>query len=866
MGMDIYGATSAEQFGQTVSMSSDGQTVAIGAPTNSTNGANAGQVRVYEWQDSMWVQKGITLNGTDAGNQAGYAVSLSADGHTLAMGAPYSSGNIGFETNTGKVRVFEWNGTDWVQKGSNIYGNELYEESGRAVSLSADGNWVAIGSPETDAYTTSGYATSAGKVRIFKWNGSDWEQKGSSIYGDAEFDRLGMTVSLSTDGHTVAMGAPYNDGNGLDAGQIRVYDWDGNDWVQKGSDLPGDSTFKRAGHAVSLSADGNLLAVGAPASTNYSGLVRMFEWDGNDWVQKGGDIPGAAAQDQSGHALSLSADGLTVVIGSPYSDENGISSGQVRVYAWSGSDWMQKGSNVDGESGGIASGYSVALNADGSTMVIGAPHANPGNSGRARVYAWDGSDWVPKGNDLDGASAGEKLGFSVSLSADGQSLAIGSPFGSKDGLVTGKVRVFSWIGIWVQKGSDIDGEAEGDFFGGSVSLSNDGNTVAIGGSKNDGNGTDAGQVRVYKWSGTDWVQKGSEINGEAEKDYSGRAVALNSHGDMVAIGATGNDGNGDRAGHVRVYKWSGTDWVQRGSDIDGEAEKEYSGHAVALSANGDILAIGVPGSAVNGTFSGQVRVFEWNGSDWVQKGQGIDGEAIGDLAGYSVALSADGHTLAVGIPKNDGPGLNAGQVRIFEWDGNSWVLKGQAINGEKSNYLGRAVALSADGHTVAAGMPFYSTDFVPWTGRVGVYEWNGSTWVQKGDYFQGEGTNDRFGSAVALSANGNIIAMGAPYNNTNGNLSGQVRVYSYPVGTIELTPGTNLNASPNPNSGTFSIALGAKYNKVDVNIRDICGRTVFHEAYKQTDKIDISLDVPSGQYILTIRSEDRLMSLMIVRE
>ena len=143
-----------------------------------------------------------------------------------------------------------------------------------------------------------------------------------------------------------------------------------------------------------------------------------------------------------------------------------------------------------------------------------------------------------------------------------------------------------------QIGSDIDGEAAGDGSGSSVSLSSDGTTLAIGASNNDGNGTDSGHVRVYEWNGSAWTQKGADIDGEAANDYSGYSVSLSSDGTEVAIGAIGNDGTASGAGHVRVYEWTGSAWVQKGADIDGETEGDNSGRSVSLSSDGTVVAIG----------------------------------------------------------------------------------------------------------------------------------------------------------------------------------------------------------------------------------------------------------------------------------
>jgi len=123
---------------------------------------------------------------------------------------------------------------------------------------------------------------------------------------------------------------------------------------------------------------------------------------------------------------------------------------------------------------------------------------------------------------------------------------------------------------WVQVGSDIDGEESGDRSGFSVEISSDGNTLAIGAPRNDESGIWSCHVRVYKFDGIDWTQVGSDIDGEESEDWSGWSVAMSSDGNTLAVGAPYNDGNGIRSGHVRVYKFDGTDWTQVGSDIDGE--------------------------------------------------------------------------------------------------------------------------------------------------------------------------------------------------------------------------------------------------------------------------------------------------------
>ena len=137
----------------------------------------------------------------------------------------------------------------------------------------------------------------------------------------------------------------------------------------------------------------------------------------------------------------------------------------------------------------------------------------------------------------------------------------------------------------VQVGADIDGEAAGDQFGYAVALSADGERVAISGPHNDDNGNISGHVRVLQWSGTDWVQLGSDIDGEAAGDFSGESISMSADGNRLAIGATMNDGGGQDAGHARVFQWSGMSWTQLGGDIDGDKTGYWSGY-VSLSDDG----------------------------------------------------------------------------------------------------------------------------------------------------------------------------------------------------------------------------------------------------------------------------------------
>ena len=190
-------------------------------------------------------------------------------------------------------------------------------------------------------------------------------------------------------------------------------------------------------------------------------------------------------------------------------------------------------------------------------------------------------------------------------------------------------------------------------------------------------------MRVYQFTDTngdglnEWFQLGDDIDGEATNDQSGYSVSLSADGYTVAIGALYNDGNGINSGHVRVYQYSNNAWSQLGDDIDGDMTiahydptstmGEQSGMSVSLSNDGTIVAIGAriwSTSAVK-YLNGRTRVYQYSNNAWSQFGDDIEGEAANDESGYSVSLSGDGSTVAIGAPYNDG---FKGHVRVYQLD------------------------------------------------------------------------------------------------------------------------------------------------------------------------------------------------------
>ena len=168
-----------------------------------------------------------------------------------------------------------------------------------------------------------------------------WVLQGAAINGAAADDRSGSSVSLSSDGTTMAIGAPLNDAGGPNAGQVKVFKRVSGTWTLQGAAINGAAAGDLSGCSVSLSGNGAMLAIGArnaAASGTSAGHVRVFKLVSGTWTLQGAAINGKAAGDQSGESVSLSSDGTTVAIGSPFNGDGGTSAGHVRVFSFCNCD------------------------------------------------------------------------------------------------------------------------------------------------------------------------------------------------------------------------------------------------------------------------------------------------------------------------------------------------------------------------------------------------------------------------------------------------------------------------------------------------------------------------------------------------
>ena len=380
-----------------------------------------------------------------------------------------------------------------------------------------------------------------------------WKPRGQRLVGRMADDGLGSSASLSANGNILAIG---NDPNVDGPCYVRLYFWSskGSKWEKIGNDIVNDRVDRRSGCSVSLSGDGKTLAMGSEENDESPGHVTLYSIDTASW-RRLENISGESLADSFGFSVSLSDDGRTLAVGAIRNSKNGSQSGHVRIFHMddSRSEWTQLGKAIDGESESDFSGHSVSLSADGSVVAIGSPQIENYLPGKVRVYNWkDGSRWEKRGKDLVGDQPGDNFGISVSISGDGEIVAVGS-CGTGGDDRKGYARIYYIVDDdWQRKGVDLNGTFSGGAFGQRVFLSRDGSIFAVSDpSAVAENKTEkkmfGGLVRIYGFnnSTSHWIQRGSDINGEAQLDFSGRGLSLSADGKIVAIGSPyGDEGKG----------------------------------------------------------------------------------------------------------------------------------------------------------------------------------------------------------------------------------------------------------------------------------------------------------------------------------
>jgi hypothetical protein len=362
----------------------------------------------------------------------GFSIALSADGATALVGAPGDNGFAGAawvftrvgSTWTQQGPKLTVNETTDAEEDERCAAEVNECGFGRSLALSADGDTALIGAPRANE--------AQGAAWLFIRTGSTWSQFGAKLTGSAEAagrGSFGRSVALSGDGATALVGAP-RDGGGH--GAAWAFTRSASGFLAQGSRLTGADELGAGffGRSVALSSDGSTGLVGGPGDDHYAGAVWALARVGGELATQGAKLTGGSEEvgkGRFGNSVALSADGNTGLIGAR-SDADKI--GSAWAFARSGSAWSQQGPKLTaaGELGEGQFGYVTALSADGNTALIGAPHDDD-SVGSAWTFTRVGASWTQQGEQLAGGAEPEKtaFGMGLALSADASTALIGAP-------------------------------------------------------------------------------------------------------------------------------------------------------------------------------------------------------------------------------------------------------------------------------------------------------------------------------------------------------------------------------------------------------------------------------------------------------
>jgi hypothetical protein len=338
----------------------------------------------------------------------------------------------------GAVRVYEYNGTNWVQIGQTLMGvaGGTQDRFGNSVKISADGNRIVVGSLGYSSLS----ANQDGAVYVFQFNGTVWSQLGNRIDAIEANELLGYSVSMNSSGDIIVAGAQAFDGSGNGLGCVRVYKFDGLDWQQQGQNIVGLNNFERIGESVDITSLGEKVVVGGINTS--SGVVRVYENIVSNWTQVGSDIVGESNGDEFGSSVAISNDGLRVICGAPMGGNASV--GYVKVYQTDVNNWSQVGQKIEGENNGSqVGGYDgVDISDFHDKIIIGERHndSNGNSCGKGRVFYYNNNIWNFAGQ-IVGENAGDEMG-QVTMSANGSRIALGARQNSDAGNSAGHVRIY----------------------------------------------------------------------------------------------------------------------------------------------------------------------------------------------------------------------------------------------------------------------------------------------------------------------------------------------------------------------------------------------------------------------------------------
>jgi hypothetical protein len=375
------------------------------------------------------------------------------------------------------------------------------------------------------------------------------------------------------------------------------------------------------GTSVSMSSDGAKFIVGAYAEDTAgsgAGAAYIFAYNGSSWVQEAKIVASdGQGSDDFGYDVAMSGDGTKVIIGAKDEDTGGSNAGAAYIFVFSSGSWsqQQKIQSSDIQAGDYF-GSSVAMSSDGTKVMVGAPENDwPGsNAGSAYIFAFSSGSWSQEAIILSSdLQAGDKFGGSVALNSDGTKVIVGAPYEDTVSSYAGSAYIFGLSnGSWSQEAKVQASDADGyDFFGDKVSMSGDGSRVIVGAFRGGQLAGDAGAAYIYKGISGSWSQEAKILPTDIQaNDNFGMDVSMSLNGEKVVVGAYRESTGATWAGAAYTFNLDGSTWSQDDKLQAPDPEyADYFGYSVAMSGDGSKVLVGASNEDTGGTDAGAAYIF-----------------------------------------------------------------------------------------------------------------------------------------------------------------------------------------------------------------------------------------------------------------
>jgi len=762
-------------------ISHDNNTIIVGVFDDDDTVSGSGSGYVYTKSDGVWSNV-AKLKASDPASSDNlfWSARISGDGNTVVAGIDYG----------GKVYIYSkpesgWTNATETQKitGTSVDSSAIY--FGHAVSISEDGSTIAVG-----AYGTN---SSEGAVYIFTESGGTWSYQAKLTASDgATSDTFGRHIDITSDGNTIAIGAANDDDNSTSAsGSVYIFTRSGSTWSQRDKITAETNigTNDKFGWRVSISNDGNTLAVAtdnAAGSTDNQFYVFTYDEGSSSWSQEAeityGDALAAAGSTDLeitvvdtafGNYPTISGDGNTISVAAPFEKDptETYRAGAVYIFTRSNGTWQFKRRLTDEvltRARDYYFGENTRLSNDGTHLL--AP------------------SWIETVNSQ--TLAGRLYIFE----------ARAKPFW-EDGSLTETLTEPS--------GNYYD---TGTGFGASATLSGFGDYAVIGATSFDEDpfNQNAGRSYIFKRSGSTWSQQ-AELQVQAGPDSTaeqmGHSSAISYNGDTVAISQHNEDA---QKGTVQVFTRSGTTWSHQAelqpTDLaagdrfgQGITMNSTQNKGVAISDDGNVVVVAAIQHEVGGvTLAGAVYVFRRTGSSWSQEQKfTVSPNTSQDAFGSSVAISGDGKYIIAGAYSEDGDSADsytsAGAAYVFKKSetANTWTQQARftADPLEATDFFGIDVGINYDGTKIVVGAHYDEFNTTS-SGAAYIFtrSLTGTSWSREAKIgaFDAAAT-DLFGNVVDMSADGNVVAIGAIYDDDGATSSGSIYIYNRYSGAWQLS-------------------------------------------------------------------------------